>query len=89
MTQHLMSLHLVCLILTLVWKIVQAQARAYPPMPAKPSPAPPPKRRKVSRRDEYSDESSEEEEEEEEPKKGRGNGRSSQKVSVPSALPYL
>ena len=60
---------------------VQAQVRTYPPLPAKPSPAPAPKRRKVSRRDEYSDESSEEEEEDE-PKKGRGSGRSSQKVST-------
>lgn len=62
---------------------VQAQARAYPPIPARPAPLPQaPKRRKVTRRDDYSDESSEEDVEEDEPKKGRGSGRSSQKVKL-------
>ena len=59
--------------------------RAYPPLPAaRPAPAAQqaPKRRKVARRDEYSDESSEEDAEEDEPKKGRGSGRSSQKVTL-------
>ena len=63
----------------------QAQVRAYPPLPAaRPAPAAQqaPKRRKVARRDEYSDESSEEDAEEDEPKKGRGSGRSSQKVTL-------
>ena len=63
----------------------QAQVRAYPPLPAaRPAPAAQqaPKRRKVARRDEYSDESSEEDAEDDEPKKGRGSGRSSQKVTL-------